>query len=244
MHTHPQQRGFTLLEFSMVMILFGVLVGSVLRGQELITTAKVRHMLDQRGSIQTAVTAFSDRHQVNAGDLTVAQAGLIDAAIVPSGAGFGGSGFATLFTIGAGNESATAFQNLTLGRYLSCRPCLSVTAGTPNPLSDSSNSPANILGNYISYGFTTSAVGGAIVWWDAVPAANRTILTTGAGLSPQMLSEMDLKGDDGSPATGNFRLSSVGTTGFAIAACANGAGAAATWLVTDSTNCAGAWLLP
>jgi prepilin-type N-terminal cleavage/methylation domain-containing protein len=242
MSHHSQQRGFTLLEFSMVMILFGVLVGSVLRGQELITSAKVRNMLDQKSAVQSALIAFSDRHQVNAGDLTPAQALLIDSDMVASGSG--GNGLTTLGLSGGNNESATAFQNLTIGRYLSCRACLGVTAALPNPLSDNTNSPANVIGNYISYGYSNSSSGGTTVWWDAVATANRNIITTGSGVSTQMLREMDLKADDGSPGSGNFRLSSVGTTSFSLASCVVGAGAASTWLTSDSINCAGAWLTP
>ncbi len=243
-------RGFTLLEFALVMTLFGLLVGSILRGQELITTAKVRNMLDQRGAIQTAVSAFSDRHHLNAGDLTVAQAATISGAMVASGSA--GDGITALVLSGAGNESSTAFQNLTVARYISCAPCLTVTAAAPNPISTILNSPLNVFGSNLTYGFTASTVAGTILWWDLTFASTRIIQTTGSGMTTSMLRELDLKGDDGSPGTGNFRLSSVGAgAGFSVAACAPSlagvatvdAAALANWATTDDINCAGAWLV-
>ncbi len=248
--SHP--RGFTLLEFALVMTLFGLLVGSILRGQELITTAKVRNMLDQRGAVQTALSAFNDRHHLNAGDLTAAQAASISPAMMPSGAGFAGDGVTTLALIGGGNESTTAFQNLTVARYITCAGCLTLTAADPNPLSTPVNSPLNVFGGNLSYGFTPAIAGGVIFWWDPAVATTRFIQTTGSGATTAMLRELDIKGDDGSPGTGNFRLSSVGTNaGFSLANCAPDLVSATTvdqaaranWATTDNTSCAGAWLV-
>ncbi|NDG42745.1 MAG: prepilin-type N-terminal cleavage/methylation domain-containing protein, partial [Betaproteobacteria bacterium] len=42
-----RQRGFTLVEIAIVLVIVGLLLGGVLKGQELITSARVRNLADQ-----------------------------------------------------------------------------------------------------------------------------------------------------------------------------------------------------
>jgi prepilin-type N-terminal cleavage/methylation domain-containing protein len=42
------QQGFTLVEIAIVLMIIGLLIGGVLRGQELITSARVRNVIDQK----------------------------------------------------------------------------------------------------------------------------------------------------------------------------------------------------
>ncbi len=55
------QRGFTLVEIAIVLVIIGLLLGGVLKGQEMITNAKVRNLADQGSSIKAAYYAFQDR---------------------------------------------------------------------------------------------------------------------------------------------------------------------------------------
>src|SRR5262249_5900258 len=47
-------RGFTLIEIAIVLVIIGLLLGGVLKGQELITGARVRNLISQQDGIKAA----------------------------------------------------------------------------------------------------------------------------------------------------------------------------------------------
>ena len=51
-----KQAGFTLIEIAIVLVIIGLLLGGVLKGQELITSARVRNLISQQDGIK-ATTA-------------------------------------------------------------------------------------------------------------------------------------------------------------------------------------------
>lgn len=64
------QAGFTLVELAIVMIIIGLLIGGVLKGQQLITNAQVAATVAQIKSIDAATTSFKDQYAGMPGDLT------------------------------------------------------------------------------------------------------------------------------------------------------------------------------
>ena len=68
------EEGFTLVELAVVMIIIGLLLGGVMKGQELIRSAEVSAAISQIKNIDTAVNAFRDSFDAMPGDLTAAQA--------------------------------------------------------------------------------------------------------------------------------------------------------------------------
>ena len=56
------------------MIIIGLLLGGVMKGQELIRSAEVSAAISQIKNIDTAVNAFRDSFDAMPGDLTAAQA--------------------------------------------------------------------------------------------------------------------------------------------------------------------------
>lgn len=67
MHSTPKG-GFTLLEISMVLIIIGLLAGSILLGQELILLAQVRRQVTQIEQMNTAVNTFRGKFDCIPGD--------------------------------------------------------------------------------------------------------------------------------------------------------------------------------
>ena len=64
-----KQRGFTLVEIAIVLVIIGLLLGGILKGQELITSARVRNIADQNSGVQAAYYGFIDRYRQIPGDM-------------------------------------------------------------------------------------------------------------------------------------------------------------------------------
>jgi len=71
--SQPQLRtkadaGFTLVEIAIVLVIIGLLLGGVLKGQSLIDNAKVKNVIQQSTSLQAAVNAYQDKFRALPGD--------------------------------------------------------------------------------------------------------------------------------------------------------------------------------
>ena len=62
------QAGFTLIEIAIVLVIIGLLIGGVLKGQELINNAKVKNLANDFRGISTSVYAYQDRFRALPGD--------------------------------------------------------------------------------------------------------------------------------------------------------------------------------
>ena len=64
------QAGFTLVELAIVMIVIGLLIGGVLKGQELVGNAKVTATVAQIKGMDGAISTFRDMYRALPGDMT------------------------------------------------------------------------------------------------------------------------------------------------------------------------------
>lgn len=69
MQNFKKQSGFTLVEIAIVLVIIGLLLGGILKGQELINSARVRNLADQNSGIQAAYYGFIDRYRQVPGDM-------------------------------------------------------------------------------------------------------------------------------------------------------------------------------
>ena len=63
-----KQAGFTLIELAIVLVIIGLLLGGVLRGQELINSAKVKNMAADFRNTPVYVYAYQDKFRALPGD--------------------------------------------------------------------------------------------------------------------------------------------------------------------------------
>lgn len=68
MKTIKKQGGFTLVEIAIVLVIVGLLLAGVLKGQELIESSKIRASVSELNSITAANNAYTDRFRVAPGD--------------------------------------------------------------------------------------------------------------------------------------------------------------------------------
>ncbi len=63
-----QQKGFTLVEIAIVLVIIGLLLGGVLKGQELITQAKIKNVANDLNGMSAAIYGYQDRYKKFPGD--------------------------------------------------------------------------------------------------------------------------------------------------------------------------------
>ncbi len=192
MKNHKMKRGVTLVEIAIVLVIIGLLLGGVLKGQELINNAKVRSIADRQNSLKVAWFSFIDRYQALPGDYVRAEQNVPGAAS-PADHPTAGDGFITV------EESPIVFQNLTGAGYLRCPQCTDSSVKAVGTRPTAGNSLQNQYGGIMSiwhdgsYYATTGAAGGP-----------RLLIHTGSLIPSNIVAEVDRKLDDGLANTGDM----------------------------------------
>ncbi|HEY8068228.1 MAG TPA: prepilin-type N-terminal cleavage/methylation domain-containing protein [Burkholderiales bacterium] len=62
------QTGFTLVEIAIVLVIIGLLLGGILKGQEMITQAKIKNVVADFSGISAAYYGYQDRYRAIPGD--------------------------------------------------------------------------------------------------------------------------------------------------------------------------------
>jgi prepilin-type N-terminal cleavage/methylation domain-containing protein len=102
------QSGFTLVEISIVLVIIGLLIGGVLKGQAMVQNAKVKRVVKQADELRAAVMTFYDKYGVYPGDENLVP-------IPPNGADTEGNANGQI----AGAEQYGAYQDLQLAGLIS-----------------------------------------------------------------------------------------------------------------------------
>ncbi|SDF75471.1 prepilin-type N-terminal cleavage/methylation domain-containing protein [Limimonas halophila] len=71
-----RQRGFTLVELAVVLLIIGLIVGGVLRGEELITSAQLNSIQTDANRVRTATFTFQEKFRALPGDFE--EVGILD----------------------------------------------------------------------------------------------------------------------------------------------------------------------
>jgi prepilin-type N-terminal cleavage/methylation domain-containing protein len=67
-----QQSGFTLIEIAIVLVIIGLLLGGVLKGQEMIENSRIKSVVTDMRGVSTAFTGYFDRYRALPGDESLA----------------------------------------------------------------------------------------------------------------------------------------------------------------------------
>ena len=63
-----KQQGFTLVEIAIVMVIIGLLLGGVLKGQAIIKNAQIKNLENSANGVATAIYTYQDRYRALPGD--------------------------------------------------------------------------------------------------------------------------------------------------------------------------------
>jgi prepilin-type N-terminal cleavage/methylation domain-containing protein len=183
-----RQNGFTLIEIAIVLVIIGLLLGGVLKGQELITGARVRNLIQQQDGVKAAYFGFLDRYRALPGDFNGAKAAIKDVDVEGNGNGKIESGT---------SEHINAWHHLAKSGFING----SYKSGTAQ--NDDTN-PKNPYGGFLTLVFDK-------VYGDG-KQSERHNLKTGPNVPVEIVSEIDRKTDDGLPYSGSFQFSNTSTT--------------------------------
>ena len=65
---NKSQKGFTLVEIAIVLVIIGLLLGGILKGQEMITQAKIKNVIADVTGVSAAMYGYQDRYRALPGD--------------------------------------------------------------------------------------------------------------------------------------------------------------------------------
>ncbi|CAB4825182.1 unannotated protein [freshwater metagenome] len=219
-----KQSGFTLIEIAIVLVIIGLLLGGVLKGQELITSARVRNLISQQDGIKAAYFGFLDRFRALPGDYPQAVTNVSGATVFGNGNGQIESA-ATPVSGSVATEDIAVWEHLSRAGFINGAYTHAATYSTASAI----NNPYSM---FLVMRYDNN-------YADTGTAATRHNLKTGNQIPADILAEVDRKVDDGNARLGTFRFTPFSATGTGpTAANCHTAGA---WVVvgTVEPNCGG-----
>ncbi|MDP3511481.1 MAG: prepilin-type N-terminal cleavage/methylation domain-containing protein [Sulfuritalea sp.] len=218
-----RQSGFTLVEIAIVLVIIGLLLGGVLKGQELINSAKIKNLVADMNGISTAVYAYQDRFKALPGD-----DGTAATRWTSTTAGNASATLTGAFNSGTvGDESRLFWQHLRLAGFIGGDP------DTTQPI----NAVGGITGVQWGAGNQTVA---------ALTQGLAGLVVCQANILGRIAESMDNQLDDGRPNSGAVRswtqtagtlvTADGGVTGVDITVAATGKTSPATAYVDDGNT--------
>ena len=80
-YTNRREKGFTLVELAIVLVIIGLILAGIIKGQELITNAKIKRTYNVQKEIAAAIYTYFDRYQFYPGDDPQAAAKFLNPAV-------------------------------------------------------------------------------------------------------------------------------------------------------------------
>jgi prepilin-type N-terminal cleavage/methylation domain-containing protein len=181
-----KQAGFTLVEIAIVLVIIGLLLGGILKGQEMITQAKIKNVVADFSGISAAYYGYQDRYRAIPGDDSGA-AGRWTGATAGNGNGVVAGAYNSTT---ATDESRLWWDHLRRAGFVS-------GSGTNQPF----NAATGMLGVQ-----TGDTAGAAALGSDAAGTGGFSgLIICSANLPDKITIAVDTQMDDGVPRTGTVR---------------------------------------
>jgi len=217
-----QQSGFTLVEIAIVLVIIGLLLGGILKGQELINSAKVKNLANDFRVIPTYIYAYQDKYKSLPGDDGVADKHVNGATNATTPAGGIGNGVinGVMFSTTATDETYLFWQHVRLANLAS---------GSTNTADAPTYIPKNALGGDLGINSATTAQ-------LQIAGMTGTYQVCSKGVLGRFVKQLDLQMDDGQPCTGSLRAVADGAALGATAVKAPNAPASCTGADIDDAT--------
>jgi prepilin-type N-terminal cleavage/methylation domain-containing protein len=210
------QSGFTLIEIAIVLVIIGLLLGGVLKGQELINSARVKNMATDFRNIPVYIYGYQDKYRALPGDQVQ---GALDVQF--------GNNIATAATTAAtlGNglidghwdDITTASESYVFWQHIRLAGLAPGTTTIPAaPAHGDGYLPVNAAGGEIGIQSGTSDNTKTPIKDAAGNAIRGSYIICSKGILGKFVLQLDTQMDDGKPDTGSMMATPV--TGYGVAA--------------------------
>lgn len=180
------QTGFTLIELAIVLVIIGLLLGGVLKGQELINSARVKTLITEMKNVQVFIYGYQDRFRVLPGDDRQANAHVGGTAATTAGQ------VQNAVIEGAWNSATATDESYLFWQHVR----LAGLASGPTDTAAAGYAPTNSSGGRIGVqsvnGFPIAGLNGAYV-------------VCSAGMLGRFAEQIDVTLDDGDTDAGSVR---------------------------------------
>lgn len=195
-----QQSGFTLVEIAIVLVIIGLLLGGVLKGQELINSAKVKNFINDFKTVPLFIYGYQDKYKALPGDDAAYATHLGAAATLTTTVATRGNGRLE------GNYNSTTGTDETVAFWQHVRVANLASGSTDF------TTPSAVL--------PTNADGGRLGIQSSAPITGMTgsYFICSEGIQGRFAKQIDITMDDGNTATGSVQVAAGPYSGTALTA--------------------------
>jgi prepilin-type N-terminal cleavage/methylation domain-containing protein len=186
------QSGFTLIEIAIVLVIIGLLLGGVLKGQELINSAKVKNLATDFKNIPVYIYGYQDKYKALPGD----------------------DGAATTHVTATNNGDSSGLidgkWNAASGETFDFWQHVRLAGLAPGPTDTGAADyiPLNAVGGKI--GVTNSSAADSPITLPA-PGLRGSYIVCSDSIPGKFAKQLDVTLDDGNTATGSLQVTAQGT---------------------------------
>ncbi|MHB1236015.1 MAG: prepilin-type N-terminal cleavage/methylation domain-containing protein [Gallionella sp.] len=203
------QSGFTLIEMAIVLVIIGLLLGGVLKGQELINSAKVKNLATDFKNVPIYIYGYQDKYKALPGDDANVVVHIPSATPASTPAGTLGNGIinGAWNSITQTDESYLFWQHIRLAGF---------GPGSTDPTNPAAYLPTNTIGGGI--GVTNSVTNNPIPTSHSTAGIglSGTYIVCSNNIPGKFAKQLDTTLDDGNTSTGSVMVAAATAGGAAL----------------------------